>query len=344
MSKLAVAFGDVQIHNYRAYDKNTGRRLDNTLKAVEHIFDFAGKSGIEYILFVGDLFDQQKNLPTIVINKTVETFSKCFKKHPNIIFLGITGNHDQSSQQLLEKDAISSLTFLGNIFDNFVILDNKNYEIPVDKDFSGTQPVKITGIPYYEYSEHFLTRLGQVSEEVKNNSANYVNILLTHQTPTGLGNPNIPVDVDVNDPKLECFDLVLNGHIHKYQEITKKFIDVGSPIARDADDEGDEKGYLVINLERPQTRKFKSLNSEFPVIITKYSGDEMTEWEQQQYVREVPLPIEEVNEIINTSNYTADLKASEIIENFCNDTENLEKISMGLKILQDANIKNTHNE
>lgn len=333
MSKLLLAFTDVQINNYQQFNDLNNTRLKNTLDVVKYMFEYADKNKIEYILFSGDLFDTPKALSVLVMNSATYTFKQIFKKYPNIKFIAISGNHDQATKQLITKSAETSLGFLDTLFDNFILIDNQEYFIPVDKDFKNNKPIRITGIPYYEYPEQFSEWLTAVVDTLEDK---HINIALTHQTPSNLGNPNIPVDIDIFDSRIQKFDLVLNGHIHKHEQLAPNFIDVGSPLHRDSDDEGQDKGFIVLNGENPTVWKFISLSDKYPQIITKYAGDELSLEDEANYIKYLPIPLVAAEtSTIDAKNYSAGIKPTSVLESYCQDTDNNDKLTIGIKLIKE---------
>jgi len=228
-----LVFSDLHAHNYKKFDENESR-LFNCLRVVENCFTIAHENGITYIIFTGDLYDQQKALPTIVVNMMIQVLFELFKAYPNIHIISISGNHDHSSKNLLDIEAHSALFHLDLIFDNFHIIDNKSLHI---KD--GDDNVVFHGIPYYSHREHFLQKVKENPLEM--NAKNY---LMIHQTPKH-SNPMIQHDFEGSE--LSNYDYVFCGHIHKHEQITNNVVLVGSPLHRDLGDEGQEKGVLIFD-------------------------------------------------------------------------------------------------
>lgn len=326
---LIAVFSDLHVHNYKAHDNN-GSRLKNCLKVPETIFKFCDKNGIEIIVFTGDWFDNQGAIPTEVINETEATLRRLFDTYPDIKIIAISGNHDHASKNLINKPAITALTHLDSIFENFVLIDNRVEAIETEDE-----RIIFCGLPYYELPEDYhsvLKDFNPLATQVECDAK----ILLTHQTPTGLNNPNIPTDTDVNDPLYDPYDIVLNGHIHAFQAITDKFINVGSPLHRDLGDEGVTKGFLVINTQNLPKFKFISLKGKFPEFQTqKLKLGEKVEYDGFNYI--VPSWTEETTENtdnVNVDEFGNDLTAETLLTNFWSKQSNDKALlTTGLKLI-----------
>jgi DNA repair exonuclease SbcCD nuclease subunit len=141
---------------------------------------------------------------------------------------------------------------------------------------------------------------------------------MIHQTPTGLGNPNIPTDTDVNDPLYDVFDFVWCGHIHWKLPITDKFYLGGSPLHRDLGDEGQDKGFWVQDLTNPTNVNFYSLKGRYPEY-KRVKAEEIPEGMQDEYViLDPPVEVTEVDGDLTAEEFGTDLKAETILTNFYN--------------------------
>ena len=101
MSNKVLIFTDLHIHNYRKFDVD-GNRLRNCILVLYDVFNYAAHKEINEIWFVGDLFDQQKSVPTEVLNDTFKAFSDLFYQFRDIHFYAIwcyTTCHPAKSQQ-----------------------------------------------------------------------------------------------------------------------------------------------------------------------------------------------------------------------------------------------------
>lgn len=319
-----IVLTDVHIHNYKQYNQGTSR-LDNTLSVLHIVFKYAIKHNINYILFAGDLYDNQKLLPTSAVNALISLLLQYCQEAPEITFIAISGNHDQATKNLLESPAVTALTHLQDACLNFKLIDNASYIIG---------GVAIHGIPYYEYKEHYQEKLKYSAGKKIKNKKNYI---LIHQTPSGIGNDAIPIDTDINDLLYENFEYVFCGHIHKRIQLSEKFLLVGSPLHRDRSDEGEDKGFIVMDLEAPENGyKFVSLNSKFPVFRTKFYGETLKKGEEKDFINWLPTSsnLLEGSTEIEPSKFRTDISPDKLMENYC-DELGIDKATLktGLKFI-----------
>lgn len=329
MSK-AVIFSDLHIHNYKQFNKGQNR-LQNCLKVLMDLGAFCTQYNIPYILFVGDLYDTQKALLTEVVNSTVDTFVTFSQEYPDIKIIAISGNHDHSTKNLFDKPAETALQHIAAIIpDTFILIDNDVYE---------GEGFTVSGIPYYEYPEHFDKALSMSKSSAEERGfPNEKNYLLIHQTPKGLDNAMIPFDCNPADPRFGFFDHTFCGHIHKRKEILSNFTIVGSPIHRDMSDVGQTKGFYVMNLLKPEKGlKFCPLAG-YPEFVEVFE-EEMTEEleESGNFVMVKPrmesfasTSIEEIE------NFDTNLGAEDLIRNYWQsvDGKDEELLSIGLNFLK----------
>lgn len=332
---LATVFTDLHIHNYKQFDNN-GSRLKNCLDVIDTIFHFNNKNGIKVTLFPGDLYHNQKLLPTQAVNETIKCFHRNFEQYPDQIFLAVTGNHDFASKNIWtgeEKsireglhDGISALEHLSFIFNGrFVLLDNSVYQFK-------KECIYIHGIPYYEYPEDFRKALELAASNAIPEGRN---ILMIHQTPAGTGNDCIPVDTDPEDELYNVFDYVFCGHIHERIQINPKFLIVGTPIQHNWGDSGKEKGFVVINLDDTEAGyKFIPL-TKYPKFIRVEKGEDWDKLGRHNYIVEKPIDIQvDLVEQHKAQNFKADLEPRILLENFWKEVSTDEKLlKTGIKFL-----------
>lgn len=309
-----VLFTDFHLHDYKSNNKGPLSRLDIGLEILKKIYVHADTIGAAGLLFAGDFFDQPKLMPTIVVNRSAEVMLQLAKEYPNLVCLAISGNHDHSSKNLLHKPAVTALRYLEEIVpNNFKIIDDRSLTIG---------NMHISGIPYYEYKEDYEVRLKERNAKVlEKDRQGIYKIVLIHQTPSGMGNPNIPVDTDVNDPLYDAWDDIFCGHIHQMMEITPKFLLIGNSQHRDLGDEGQEKGFFVIDTDL-RTKTFVSLKGSYPEYrrVRVQIGETIPDDGYNYYI---PSFVADVNDIqnnqegaINTENFEINLSAEKLVENY----------------------------
>lgn len=322
---LAVIFSDWHIHDYKRFNTD-GSRLENCLRVLFDIGEFCEKNGITTVMFAGDLYDTQKALLTNVVNETVDAFLKFSKQFPSITIYAITGNHDQSTKNILGKEAVSALKHIEAIVpDTFVVIDDHTVDIG--------DGISITGIPYYEYKEHFATRLSEAASREFVTDKNY---LMIHQTPAGLDNDMIPADTNPKDEGYDGFDFVFCGHIHTRKQITENFTLVGNPIHRDLADAGKPKGFLVMNLRKPEKGfKFIQLKG-YPEFISVFEDEEVEDEDQNYVVRKPRLDNLKLQESAKVEEFNTDLTSEELMRNFWKEADGKDDdlLTIGLSFLR----------
>lgn len=327
----ALIFSDLQVHNYKQFNEGDAR-LRNCLKIIYDVFKMADKHGIEVILFIGDLVDQQRSIPTMVVNGLIQCFKDNFDEYPDIVFVAISGNHDYATKNLIGSPAVTALTSFATIFNRFIILDNDILDIHY-----GGGSVRLWGIPYYEYTEHFKERLQEVSTGA--DEIGGINILMQHQTPEGW--VDLAADISADDPLYEPFELVLNGHIHEYRVLKQQsplFISVGNPLPRDLGDLGQPKGVLAVDLSNiDQGHRFIDIGKKYPQFKLKNEGDELTDEDERHYIVWQPVATVEALEMAeDVERFSTNVTNSNLLVNYWEKTEGTDRalLDYGLKLLE----------
>lgn len=333
-TKKAVAFTDLHIHNYKQFSKNYGEdRLDACLHILDVVYAYADKIGTNLVLFSGDLFDSQRLLPTIGVNKTIERFQRLSETYPDVRFVAISGNHDHASKNLLDRPAVSALEHLNKAIPNFLLVDN-SYTI-----VGGNL---IVGIPYYENTDDFSKALDASVNLVEAHGVSGSTVLLTHQTPDGTSlDKLIEPDFSMRDKRLDVFDFVLNGHIHGKTEHIKNRVTLGTPLHRDLDDVKKVKGGWELDLEN-KVMEFVSFQGEYPEIVI-YEGhiEDMTEemakhLEGCWVVPRPPIEVMEKDIEVSLDEFSPDMEHGELLRNFWKREDGKDKglLETGLSLLK----------
>lgn len=322
----ALIFSDLHIHQYRQFNED-GRRLKNGIAFLDYIFKLADANKIKYILFPGDLFNNMQIMATKAVNAVAACLKMNFDQYPDVALIAISGNHDDAEKNLLDNPSESALDYLDYVFPNFILLDHYPHT------FHTAGGTTIRGVRYFEHSEHFRAALNEAGiEQNKKNT-----ILMMHQT-VGSGLP-IEDDITPDDPLFDPFTLVLNGHIHTGEQLTDKFINVGSPMHRDLGDAGKTKGFWIVDLDNPiETISFKDITSKYPNFVKKTQGEELTEEDKNNYIIWQPAPIaDSMKDQKLAEKFSTNLSPSVILTNYCTEVlpanELKDKLAYGLKLI-----------
>lgn len=260
---IAIAFGDLHIHKFRNFNANN-QRLSNSLKVLKVISNVAIEKKVR-VLFTGDLYHNPKELENEVNSKTLDMYRRVFEDK-GIDFYAISGNHDMSEKNGGGHISPSHL----DAFNHFKTFHKADYTYWVNPKFT------VWGLPYMNSDLHLKSMIEQLKKDVVNHKG--FKILLLHSDCPGATTPegievketeHIPWNLDVF---FKEFDLVLFGHIHKPQQLSKKCYMLGSPIHQNAGDEGCEMGYWEVYSDA--SMKFVPLNK-FPKFVRLGKGEEV---------------------------------------------------------------------
>ncbi len=187
----------------------------------ERLIDYSKIHHVDAIIISGDLFDK-----TRIAVKVIDYVFNLINDNPNIDFILITGNHDESS-------FIDSIEFIPT---NLKVFDN---------DFSTVRygNIAITGINYQEKYNYSNLKLNKDD----------INIVAMHG--------DINTNIDLNKLKNKNIDYLALGHIHKYSkgELDDRGIYAypGTLEGRGFDEAGD-KGFILLDVTDEITMKFVS--------------------------------------------------------------------------------------
>lgn len=264
---IAIAFSDIHFHEFRDFNTGKNTRLEWIKKAFMDIVSIAEKSNVP-VLFAGDLYHNPKELSQKTILSSMSALG-----NKSVLIYGISGNHDQSEKNFLDKPSPSYLEMFKR-YSNFHLLDNRRID---------TLNFIAWGIPYLERPEELKSQIKKFSKEAKKyhrvakKMANRLNpklrILILHsdmpnaETPTGF---KVNEHGGINYEMFKHFDVVLCGHIHKGQRLYKNVWMLGCPIHQDRSNEGHECGYWEVYSSGKL--KFKHLKK-YPHFITLQKGE-----------------------------------------------------------------------
>jgi DNA repair exonuclease SbcCD nuclease subunit len=215
------------------------------------------------LLHCGDLFHSSDKISLDLLSRVMEVFSRLSKK--DFIILTISGNHGSPViHRIGDREFISYDKAIVKAFPNlFYSLDYEHFRLNYHKHV-------VYGIPYID------NNIG-LSEYIKSIKLNpkKKNILMLHTDYPGARDTDgreIDSVENLNVNVLNKFDLVLCGHIHKPQRLSKKVYMIGAPYQQRRTDKDCKLGYW--KLYSDLSMEFVELKG-FPKFIDVESEDEI---------------------------------------------------------------------
>jgi DNA repair exonuclease SbcCD nuclease subunit len=260
MSKevIAIAFSDLHINLWAKFNENNKRTLDS-FRVLSIIKEECKKYQCP-ALFCGDFFHKPENMDSELMEVVYEEFSKLKLKESGIEIYAISGNHDIKKVSKIGTKPFSWIRLL----EQFGIR-NLDYS----KTLIGNRDAyRVYGVPYID------NNIG-LSEYLKKLNLKDKNILLLHTDYPGAKDTDgreIDSVENLNVNILNKFDLVLCGHIHKSQRLSKKVYMIGAPNHQRRTDRGCKLGYWKIYSDL--SMQFVHLK-QFPKFIDVESEDEI---------------------------------------------------------------------
>lgn len=235
---IAIASGDWHIR-YSIQNKVV---LPFILKGINTIYD-AAKALRVPVIFTGDIGQSEKSLPNIVFQALMEFFPE--KEKENIVTIGIDGNHDQHESCTIKNPSTGYFSGLSKGFRTVKCINFGEY-------FDTSHFTMYYGIPYLSNDVELESYLKKLRVKVKRDKKrrDFIrHILVWHgDLPDAQDTDNIEVGTSIiaDYGMFRGFDLVLAGHIHKYQVLQSNVIMVGSIMHQRRTDIGCQMGYVVI--------------------------------------------------------------------------------------------------
>lgn len=206
-------------------------RKAEILNTFERMVNYAKENDVKGIIIAGDIFDTSR-----ITNVTKNRVTNVIRKNPNIDFLYLSGNHDESNFISLIEDVPTNLKIFGETWTSFeydnlkitgAVLDEKNS--PTLYDTLSLDPMNLNIVVLH----------GQISKYNSKDKAEIINL-------TKLKNKNI--------------DYLALGHIHYFiqDNLDKRgtYCYSGCLEGRGFDECG-EKGFVLLDINE------KSIKTEF---------------------------------------------------------------------------------
>ena len=280
---VAIIFSDLHINNWSKFNDKFERTLNN-FKVLSIISDICRKYGCPSI-FCGDLLHKPESIDLDLISILQKEFSKL---PDNTKIYAISGNHDMNRSNNIDKRSNSWLKVFSKWYNFLECIDFKSID---------TKYFKLFGIPYLDHN----IGLNQYVKKLHGKlSSNKPNILILHTDyPGAKDTDNIEVGSveNLNINLLDKFDLVLIGHIHKPQRLSKKVYMVGAPLQQRRTDKDCKLGYWKLYSDM----SLEFIPTNFPKFIDV--DDESKVLDDGNYYTVIQKPKEDVqtNNNINRS-------------------------------------------
>lgn len=263
MSKkvIAIAFSDLHINLWAKFNKDNKRTLDH-FRVLELIAEACKKYDCE-ALFCGDFLHKPESIDQELAILIKNKLEKLWRKYPRFIIYAIEGNHDLKSINRIDDIKSGWVRFFDNDR-NIITLSPKTHPVYVYN-------ARVFGIPYIDHN----VGLSECIKSLRLDK-DCKNILLLHTDYPGAKDCDgrvVDSVENLNLNVLDRFDLVLCGHIHKPQRLSKKVYMVGAPLQQRRTDKDTELGYWKVYEDL--SMEFVSLNQYFPRFIDVESEDEI---------------------------------------------------------------------
>lgn len=262
MKPIAIIFSDLHMNIWSKFNEGNARTL-NHFKVLSCVRDICIKHHIP-ALFFGDFFHKADGLSIELLELMDEHLGNLDFPVDKFRVLSISGNHDLKLVNTIKSPKYSLVKYLSNRYSWFNCIDFMS--VPISSN------VMVHGVPYIDHN------IG-LTEYLKNLefTEGYKNILLLHTDYPGAKDTDgreIDSVENLNINTLNRFDLVLCGHIHKPQRLSKKVYMIGAPLQQRRTDAKCKLGYW--KLYPDLTLKFIELEG-FPKFIDVESSDEIKE-------------------------------------------------------------------
>lgn len=294
MKVIAIAFSDLHLGDFPKFNTNNKRTLSH-FKVLFKIRKLCLKYNCP-ALCAGDLFHKPEVMNNEFLDITIEQFNKLSKKKWDLYC--ISGNHDMSMRNLLDKPSPSWVRTLSSIYSFIHCMDNTTL------DLGG---FALTGIPYLDNNQGLNTAINDKAKDV-----NKPHILLLHTDYPGAKDTDgteVGQVENFNINLLKPYKLVLIGHIHKPQRLSKKVYMIGAPLQQRRTDRNCALGYYKIFED--YSVKFVEFKK-FPKFIDVSEDSEIKE--DGNYYTLIPKPAEET---IKTSHgVTKGISKSKLVKNY----------------------------
>ena len=271
---IAVAFSDLHINDWPKFNADWKRTL-NQFRALSLIKGVCEKKRVP-ALFCGDFIHKPETM-------SLDLFSILHSQLDELCngalfqIYGISGNHDMVHVNSQENPSPSWFLEISKMYGyNFHCIDFDVYEI--------SKGVKVWGVPYLDHNIGLNDYLKNLAIDPSDK-----NILLLHTDYPGAKDTDgmeVGSVENLNINLLDKFSLVLIGHIHKPQRLSKKVYMIGATMQQRRTDKDCDLGYWEIYED--MSMRFHPLD--FPKFIDVTSEEDIKD--DGNYYTLISKPVE----------------------------------------------------
>lgn len=258
---VAYVISDLHINDWAKFNEND-TRTHNQMRILVSLLSKSYNERVP-ILFCGDLFHKpdmiRPELLNLIFHDSLVIHTR-YMGYP--IMYAISGNHEINHISKIGEHPVSWTRLFTKMFPWLVCLDYCQILI---KD-----NIMIHGVPYVDHN----IGLSKYLKEMKLNPKQK-HILMLHTDYPGARDTDgreVGSVENLNLNVLDRFDLVLCGHIHKPQRLSKKVYMIGAPIQQRRTDRDCDMGYWKLYDDLSMT--FVKLKG-YPRFIDVESQDEI---------------------------------------------------------------------
>lgn len=258
---VAYVISDLHINDWAKFNEND-TRTHNQMGILVSLLSKSYNERVP-ILFCGDLFHKpdmiRPELLNLIFHDSLVVHSR-YMGYP--IMYAISGNHEINHISKIGEHPVSWTRLFTKMFPWLVCLDYCQILI---KD-----NIMIHGVPYIDHNIGLSKYLKEMKLDPKQK-----HILMLHTDYPGARDTDgreVGSVENLNLNVLDRFDLVLCGHIHKPQRLSKKVYMIGAPIQQRRTDRDCDMGYWKLYDDLSMT--FVKLKG-YPRFIDVESQDEI---------------------------------------------------------------------
>lgn len=279
-----AAFSDVHAHIYKEFDSQSGvtgsQRLDNIVSSLAYIRQWCSDNGVKYVLFAGDMFHVRGKVDTLVFNAVYDEIERF--NYAGIKIIMIAGNHDQYDNSDVPENSIHAFKKLKGVYVYDTVGTHPIYgQIPNPEDPTEDLIYTEALVVCAPYSKNVQMVKDYITSVEKKDIPQ---ILLFHLGISGafVGSGSYPMAdaFTVDDLRPDLFKYIIGGHFHRRQFLGghKHALYCGAPLQHSFGDEGEDKGFYVVDTNKRWDVEFVPIPN--PKFVT-LTGDALNKHEAE---------------------------------------------------------------